>query len=188
MLPDLPESLLKTLLRPLTALLFEAANEDLKAAWDGAVDAVSVFNPQTTVELRLAIRVCIFNILGNQSLAEASNKEIPIDRMLRLQNGALALVRAADKAELRLEERRAARVEGQDPTDDPEELTETDSPRIENAIALLDETKVITAQAAIHGVTWKQAYKQRNLEKRLAKRQERAARTQAQSTGLPPSA
>ena len=186
MLDHLPEPLLKTLLRPLVALLFEAAEEDPKAAWDSAIDAVSLYNPQTTIELRLAVRITVLNILGNQACVEASNKELPIDRSLRLSNGALALIRAADKAEVRLEQRKAARAEGQEPVEDPEELTETESPRIENAIALLDETKVVSAHAAIHGVTWNQAYKQRKLEKRLAKRQEREARMQAQSTGLPP--
>src|ERR1700744_875018 len=98
MLDHLPEPLVKTLLRPLVALLFEAAEEDPKSAWDGALEAVSLYNPQTTIELRLAVRVTVLNLLGNQACVEASNKEIPIDRSLRLSNGALALIRAADKA------------------------------------------------------------------------------------------
>jgi hypothetical protein len=176
MLPNIPDALLRTLLRPLVALLFEAAEEDLKSAWDTAVEAVSLYNPQTTVELRLAVRVTVLNFLGNQACVEASNKEIPINRSLRLSNGALALIRAADKAEARLDQRKAARIEGQEPVEEPEDLTETESPRIENAIALLDKTKIVSAHAAIRGVTWNQAYKQRKLEKRLAKRRERDAR------------
>ena len=188
MLTDIPELLLKTLLRPLMGLLFEVSDEDPKAAFENALEAISVFNPHTPVELRLAVRVCIFNILGNQACAQAGMQDLPVDRSIRLHQGAITLVREADKAEARLEKLQTMRAEGQKQPEpeEVEELTATESPKVEKAMDLLDETKAIAGQAAILGVTWPQAYKQRKLEKQLAKRRDREARMQAQSKGLPP--
>jgi hypothetical protein len=163
-------------MRPLVRVMFEGSNEDIKAAWDNAAEVVKMHDPRTVNELRLAVRVCVLNALGNDACVAGTVNKVPVDRLIRLSNGGLALLRAADKAEDRLEKLRNARIEGKDPVDDPEDLTEADSPAIEKALALLDETKAVAGYAALYGLTWEQAYKQRKQAKRPGKRRDAGMR------------
>jgi hypothetical protein len=176
MFPNIPESLAQTIMQPLVRLMFEAANEDIKAAWASADEVIKMHDPHTANEMRLAVRVCVLNVLGNEACTARAIMDMPLDRTIRLANGGLALIRAADKAEERLETLRNARIEGGESVEDTEDLIETDSPTVERAIALLEETKAVAGYAVIHGLTWDQAYKQRKLARRAGKRRDAGMR------------
>ena len=158
MLAQIPHPLLKVLILPLATLLYEACGEDMKAAWENAIASVKLFEPKSQQEVCAAIRILIFNIQANQAAAQASTQGLSPSLAARIRTGANVLARQADKAEHRLQQLRASRLKTQQQV--------PDSPKPELAPSNQD-------------------YRQRNLEKKLAKRQEREARLQAQAASLP---
>jgi hypothetical protein len=157
MLAQIPHPLLKVLILPLATLLYEAAGEDMKAAWENAIESVKLFEPRSQQEVCAAIRTLIFNIQANQAAAQASTPGLSPSLAARIRTGANVLARQADKAEHRLQQLRAARLKTQEPA------PESSKPAPQT----------------------NQDYRQRNLEKKLAKRQEREARLQAQAASHP---
>lgn len=171
MLADIPQALLKILIQPLAALLFDASDGDMKTAWDNAIASVKLYAPKSETEIRLAIRTLMFNIQANQAAAQASDPSTPAPAAIRIRGGAVALIREADKAERRLNELRAARRKA------PEQATNqqaTQAPKPEPQPQPEPEQPVPDNQA----------YRQRILEKKLAKREERDARLAAMAASL----
>src|ERR1700761_5074544 len=101
---DIPEAWKKTLLLPLVKLMFDAANEDVADAWHQAIDLVKGFYPATELEFRLIVRMAVLNIQANLATEIAGQPNARISQVIRLQSNALALSRAADKAEARLKQ------------------------------------------------------------------------------------
>jgi hypothetical protein len=164
MLADIPQALLKVLIQPLAALLFDASDNDVKVAWENAIASVKLYAPKSETEVRLAIRTLILNIQANQAAAQASDPSTPAPQAIRTRSGAVSLIREADKAERRLNQLRAARRKA------PEQATQAPKP----------EPQPQPEQTAPDN----QAYRQRILEKKLAKREERDARLAAMAANL----
>jgi hypothetical protein len=183
---DLPDSLIETLILPLTALLLAASGNDNATAKANALKLIEVHDPTTVIELRLAVRIELFNIRANQTASEAGTRDLSPEIATRVTAGAISLTREADKAERRLEKLKTARPQAQEeprtqsfsPASDPD--PERESP-LRDPQAVAEEIKQITVHAQANGLPFAKAYKQRKLEKRLALRQERDARLQAAS-------
>ena len=147
-----------------------------------ALKLIEAHDPKTVIELRLAVRIELFNISANQTISRACPSDLPPLIATRVTTGALSLIREADKAERRLEKLKAARPQAQEepqhqaPVSDPYRDAESPS-RDPHVVA--EEIKQITAHAEASGIPFVKAYKQQRLEKRLAIRRERDARLQA---------
>jgi len=175
---DLPDALLHTILHQIAILLLRGANNDIEAARQAAAVVVGAHMPQTEQELRLAARIVAFSLQAGEALAQAANPELPLTRVIRLRTGAVSLTREAEKAERRLEKLREARLRGL--PEEPEPLPQAESPRVEKTTALIEDTRKVAAYAQAHGLSWSEAHRQRNREKRLAERRAKeAARTGA---------
>jgi len=179
---DLPEALFQTILHQIGSLLLRGAGGDMQAARQAAADTLRAHLPQTEQELRLAARIVAFTLQAGEALAQAANPEIPLTRAIRLRTGAVSLTREAEKAERRLEKLREARLQGL--PEEPEPLPETESPRTEKTTALIEDTRKVAAYAQAHGLSWAEAHRQRNRDKRLAERQAKEV-ARASATGAP---
>jgi len=166
---DLPEALIQTILHQIACLLLQGAGGNMEAARQAAATMLRVHAPLTEQELRLAARIVAFSLQAGEALAQAADPEMPINRVLRLRNGAVSLTREADKAERRLEKLREARL--QNLPEEPEPLPEPEeSPRTEATTALIEDNRKIAAYAKAHGLSFTEALKQRRREQRLAAR------------------
>jgi hypothetical protein len=172
-LTDLPKALLQTIIRQIAVLLLKGAGGDMEAACQAAAVTLGAHHPETELEFRLAARVVAFSLQAGEALAQAANPEMPLTRVLRLRTGAVSLSREADKAERQLEKLREARLQGL--PEAPEPLPEAESPRIEKTAALIDDNRKVAAYAQAHGLSWTEAHRQRNREKRLAERHAKEA-------------
>ncbi|HET6607269.1 MAG TPA: hypothetical protein VFG62_11395 [Rhodopila sp.] len=172
-LADLPEALFQTIIHQLAFLLLQGAGGNMEAARQAAAITLGAHMPQTEVELRLAARIVAFNLQAGEALAQAANPEMPLTRVLRLRTGAVSLAREAEKAERRLEKLREARLRGL--PEEPESFPESESPRVEKTTALIEDNRKVAAYAEAHGLSWGEAHRQRNREKRLAERRAKEA-------------
>jgi hypothetical protein len=170
---DLPDALFQTILHQVGLLLLRGAGGDMQAARQAASDILRGHLPQTEQELRLATRIVAFTLQAGEALAQAANSDLPLTRVIRLRTGAVSLTREAEKAERRLEKLREARLQGL-----PEELEpapEAEAPSVEKTAALIEDTRTVAAYAKVHGLSWTEANRQRNREKRLAERHAKEA-------------
>ena len=185
---DLPDSLIETLILPLIELFLAVTGGDKATAKANALKLVEVHDPKTVIELRLAVRIELFNILANQAISQACPPDLPPLVAVRLMTGGLSLIREADKAERRLEKLKAERPQAQEEPQHqatmPEPGPDDESPS-RNPATVAEEIKQITAHAEANGIPFVKAYKQRKMEQRLARREEREARLQA-ADQLPP--
>src|SRR5580692_2502066 len=108
---DIPDAWKRTLMLPLVKLLFDAAGEDVTNAWQQALDLVRGFYPATELEFRLIVRMAVLNIQANLATEIAGQPNARISQVIRLQSNALALSRAADKAEARLKQLQSTRIQ-----------------------------------------------------------------------------
>jgi hypothetical protein len=182
-LTDLPAALLNTIVHQVALLLFRGAGGDIERAQEAALQTISALAPKTDAELRLAARVVGFSLQATEALSQAANPEMPLTRVLRLRSGAVSPVREAQKAERQLEKRQADRMMGIEPATALEAAPEPEPPKIEKTTALIQDNRKVSAYAKAHGLTWTQAYNQRQRDMRLAERQrkqlERAAKVAA---------
>src|SRR5580692_410427 len=139
---DIPDAWKRTLMLPLVKLLFDAAGEDVTNAWQQALDLVRGFYPATELEFRLIVRMAVLNIQANLATEIAGQPNARISQVIRLQSNALALSRAADKAEARLKQLQSTRMQR---TKDREAAPE---PTPESTPAPAAEAKPATTQEA----------------------------------------
>jgi hypothetical protein len=168
-LTNLPEAFLQTFIHQIALLLLNGAGGDMEAALHAAKATIASYNPRNETELRLAARIISFSLQSGEALAQAADPQMPLTRVLRLRTGAVSLAREAEKAERRLEKRREAPID--EPAAAPEPVAEPEPPRVEKTTALIADNRKVAAYAKAHGLTWTQAYNQRNRELRLAERQ-----------------
>jgi outer membrane biosynthesis protein TonB len=209
---DLPDALIEILILPLTELFLAVSGSDRAAAKADALKLIEAYDPKTVIELRLAVRVGLLNVRANQAISHASTPGLPPPVATRLTGHGLSLIREADKAERRLETRKAERPqtpeeqvpegqkpegqkpeeqvpEGQTPEERRQQAPEPDlgaeAPSRDPA-TVAAEIRQITTHAEANGIPFVKAYKQRKIEQREARRQERDARLQAASyPGIP---
>ncbi len=175
----LPAAILETVLTRLAPLFLAGATGDMNAAREAASDMLAAYNPQTPDELHLAANIVGFSFQALEALAQAAIPDMPLTRTLRLRGGAVSLSRESHKAQRRLDKLQTTRRAGI-----PAE-TETKpahpEPKIERSVELIGNTRKIAAAAKIQGLTWTQAYEQRQRDARITASQKRAeARIAAQ--------
>jgi hypothetical protein len=177
----LPAAILETILTRLAASFLTGAGGDIDAARHAATQMLLAYHPGTADELRLAANIIGFSFQALEALSQAAAPDMPVTRCLRLRGSAVSLSREAAKAERRLAQLQKAPqhpVETQ-PKAEPQPAPE---PKIEKALALIQDTSEIATAAKASNLTWTQAYEQRQRESRIAASLKRAeARIAAQA-------
>jgi hypothetical protein len=174
----LPPAVVETILTHLAALFLTGAAGDITAARRAAAQMLAAYHPHTEDELRLAANIVGFSFHALEALGQAATPDLPLTKILRLRGGAVSLSRESHKAQRRLDQLQKARREGI-----PAQPAETPrpEPKIERAIDLIEDTRTVTVAAKAQGLTWTQAYEQRQRDKRIAASLKRAeARVAAQ--------
>jgi hypothetical protein len=186
-LSDLPEAFLQTVVHQIALLLLRGAGGDLKAAQLAAQQTINAYNPRTEAEFRLAACVISFGLQSLEALAQAADPDLPLLRAIRLRSGAVSLAREAHKAERQLERLQADRVPGSEPAP-AETAPQPEPPKMENATAPVQGNRPVAAYAKAHGLTWTQALREREREKRLAERQRKQQERARKDGSIPASA
>jgi hypothetical protein len=161
----LPAAVLETILVRLTALFLVGTGGDPAAARQAASLMLDAYHPETQDELSLAAVIIAFNFQALEALSQSAAPDIPLTRILRLRSGAVSLNREADKARQRLTKLQQARQQGIQAEAQPEPPPQ---PKIEKAVALIQDTAQIADNAKAHGQTWTQIYENRQRERRIA--------------------
>jgi hypothetical protein len=170
-----PGAILHTLLAHLAGLFLAGAGGNREAAEQAAASLLAAYHPETQDELRLAAQVVGFSFHALEALTQTATPDMPLNRILRLRGSAVSLSRESHKAQRRLDERQKSRREGTEPPAEPPQPAQT----VENALAVIDDTKKVAAIAKATGLTWTQAYHQRQRTARVA---EKLKKDQARQT------
>ncbi len=170
-----PAAILETILIRLSALFLAGAGGDLAAARQAAVQMLSDHHPETGDELHLAANIISFGFRALETLAQSAEPDLSLTRILRLRGSAVSLSRQAEKARRSLHQCQKSRLQGgsAEPAQASPEAAQPDPappipPSTPNPPA--DTKLTISALAKAKGLTWTQAYQQRQREKRLAAR------------------
>ncbi|HVY13682.1 MAG TPA: hypothetical protein VHB27_00540 [Rhodopila sp.] len=166
---ELPTAFLYVILSQLAALLLQGAGGNRDEAWEAAKTLVMGHSPQTVTELRLIVRSLTLSLQAGEALAQAVQPDMPLNRVIRLRSGAVALTREATKAERGLEKLHTARAQGQPEPVQPE--PEPVAPSIERVGALIEENITVAAYAKAHGISFTEALQRRQRDKRIADRE-----------------
>jgi hypothetical protein len=169
--PNLPAAILDTILARLALLFLSGAADNTDAARHVAIRMLTEYQPETEDELRLAAQIVGFGFHALAALGQATATDMPLNRVLRLRGSAVSLSRESHKAQRRLDQIQNARRTQPDAA--PQPAPPEPSTRIENAIALIEETGKVQAVAKATGLTWSQAFRQRARDKRLAEKQKK---------------
>jgi hypothetical protein len=145
-------AILDTILGRLALLFLSAAAGDLTAARDAAAQMLSAYQPQTEDELRLAAAIVGFSLHALEALGQAAGPDLPLTRILRLRGSAVSLSRESHKAQRRLDQLQKARRTGSPAASEAPQPMQI-PPKTEKALA---------------GLTWTQAYQQRQRSKAIA--------------------
>jgi hypothetical protein len=172
LLTTLPAAILETILVRLAALFLIGAGNDIAAARQAAAEMLNAYNPETPEELRLAANIIGFSFQALEALAQAAGPDLPITRILRLRGSAVSLNRESAKAERRLAQLQKARQQAIPAEIQPQPVQP--KPKIENAIALIQDTNTVAAAAKANGVTWTRAHELRQRDLRIAASLKRA--------------
>jgi hypothetical protein len=176
----LPVAVLETILSHLAALFLTGAGGDMTAARQAAAQMLSAYHPETEDELRLAANVISFSFQALEALSQAATPDMPLTRILRLRGSAVSLSRESHKAQRRLDKLQTARRAGIPAATQPEPAQS--EAKIEKALDLILDTRAVTVAAKAQGLTWTQAYEQRQRDNRIAAGLKRAeARSVAQA-------
>ncbi|HVY13606.1 MAG TPA: hypothetical protein VHB27_00160 [Rhodopila sp.] len=170
---DLPAAFLRTILHHIAALLLQGANGDYQEALEAAEKVILGQAPRNDAELRLVARVISFTLQSSEALAQAAQPDMPLNRVLRLRSGAVSLAREVTKAERALERRRAA---GPDQSEQPRSEPEpSPAPSVEKVGVLIQENRTVAAYAKAHGISFSEALRRRERDKRVAERERKKA-------------
>jgi hypothetical protein len=176
----LPAAVLQTILTHLAGLFLTGAAGDVTAAREAAAQMLTAYHPETEDELRLAASIVSFSFQALEALGQAATPDMPLTRTLRLRGSAISLSRESHKAQRRLDKLQTARRTGI-PSETQPNPTQPE-PKIEKALDLIENTRTIAGVAKTKGLTWTQAYEQRQRDIRIAASLKRAeARVAAQA-------
>ena len=179
----LPAAILETILTRLATLFLTGASGDTAAARQAASQMLGAYHPETEDELRLAANIVCFSFQALEALSQAAAPDIPLTRIISLRSGAVSLSRESAKAERRLAQLQKARqqaIQAQPAEVRPEPAPP--EPKVEKALALIQDTGAVTVAAKANGLTWTQTYEQRQRDQRIAASLKRAeARVAAQA-------
>jgi len=167
-----PGAILHTLLAHLAGLFLAGAGGNREAAEQAAASLLAAYHPETQDELRLAAQVVGFSFHALEALTQTATPDMPLNRILRLRGSAVSLSRESHKAQRRLDKLQTARRAGIPAEAQPNPAQP--EPKIEKALDLIENTRTIAAAAKTKGLTWTQAYEQRQRDIRIAASLKRA--------------
>ena len=173
---NIPAAILETILTHLATLFLTGAAGHTIAARQAAAQMLAAYNPENEAELRLAATVIGFSFHALEALSQATDPDLSLTRVLRLRGGAVSLSRQSANAERRLAQLQKARRQAI--LAQPGEAQP--APKIEQAP--IEEPATVAAAAKAKGLTWTQAYQQRQRDLHLA-----ASRKKAQVPNVPQS-
>jgi hypothetical protein len=184
----LPTTVVETILTHLATLFLAGAAGDITAARQAAAQTLAAYDPQTEDELRLGANIVSFSFQALEALGQAATPDMPLTKTLRLRSGAVSLSRESHKAQRRLDQLQKARRAGvpAQPAEARPEPAQPE-PNIERATALIEDTRKVAVAAKTQGLTWTQAYEQRQRDLRIAaslKRAEARIAAQAKATAV----
>jgi hypothetical protein len=164
-----PAAILETILTRLAALFLTGAAGDTTAARHAALQMLGAYHPKTEDELRLAANIVCFSFQALEALSQAAAPDMPLTRVLRLRSGAVSLSRESGKAERRLGQLQNPRQQPTQQSIQPQQPEPAQpAPKIDKAVALIQDTGKIAAVAKANNMTWTQAYEERQREARIA--------------------
>jgi hypothetical protein len=176
----LPAAILETILIRLSPLFLTGALGDLAAARQAVVRMLSGYHPETGDELCLAANIISFGFQALEALAQAAEPGLPMTRVLRLRGSAVSLNREAEKARRSLARCQKSRhqadsAEPAEPCPEPDRPNPAQANPVQPILANTphppaNTKSTISAFAKANGLTWTQAYQQRERDKRLAAR------------------
>jgi hypothetical protein len=184
-LANFPAAVLETILIRLAALFLIGANGDATAARQAALLMLGAYHPETEDELSLAAQIIGFSFQALEALGQAAEPDLPVTRILRLRGGAVSLSRESANAQRRLtqlqkDRRQGTLIQAAEPP--------PPSPQPEKPLAPVHNTGPVATAAKAGGLTWTQAYEQRQRDTRIAASLKRAeALVAAKATATPPS-
>ena len=178
----LPAAVVETILTRIAPLFLIGAANNPEAARQAAAHMLAAYHPETTEELRLAANIVAFGFQSLEALSQAATPDMSLTRILRLRGSAVTLSRESAKAQRHLDQLQHARRNAPtiEPTATqpaelkPETPGPTPEPRIEKAIALIQDTAEIAAAAEANNQTWDQAHEKRQHEARIVASLQRA--------------
>ena len=178
----LPAAVVETILTRIAPLFLIGAANNPEAARQAAAHMLAAYHPETTEELRLAAHIVAFSFQSLEALSQAATPDMSLTRVLRLRGSAVTLTRESAKAQRHLDQLQHARRNAPtiEPTATqpaelkPETPGPTPEPRIEKAIALIQDTAEIAAAAEASNQTWDQAHENRQREARIVASLQRA--------------
>ena len=175
MTADVNSTVLETILTHLALLFLTAAAGDPSAARGAAAQALAAYHAQTEEELRLASEILSFSLHALEALGQAADRELSLNRILRLRGSAVSLSREAHKAQRRLDQLQRARTAATQ----PQPQAQTDQPAVSDEMprAIAEAERIAKQVMGKHsGMTWTQSYQKRILTQRMA---ENAKKNQA---------
>jgi hypothetical protein len=163
----------KAIRAPLVISMFEGTDKTPEEGWAQAIDLVKTFAPATDTEFRLVVRMCILNLQANHAASLASRLDTTRSQAIRLQSNAVALAKAADKAETRFKQLQAARIQ-RAKTQDVEQTAAPaadPTPPPAKTLTAKDEAHAIKEYARKHRMTYAEAWGLYQREKKATKAQ-----------------
>ena len=175
MTADVNPTVLETILTHLALLFLTAAAGDPAAARAAAAQALAAYHAQTEEELRLASEILSFSLHALEALGQAADRELSLNRILRLRGSAVSLSREAHTAQRKLDQLQRARTAATQ----PQPQAQTDQPAVSDEMprAIAEAERIAKQMMGKHGgMTWTQSYQKRILTQRMA---ENAKKNQA---------
>ena len=171
LIPSLPAAILDTVLGRLAIFFLTSTAGDMIAARHAAQQMLAAYHPETPGELSLAAEIVSFSFHALETLGQAADPDMSLNRKLRLRGSAVSLSREAHKSQRKLDQLQKARHAGI-----PTQPVQTQDSPAEAVPCEIDATPArpkmsrseTPAKARNPGQTWTQAYQQRQAAKRIA--------------------
>jgi hypothetical protein len=167
------QATLDTVIGRLALLFITGAAGDLIAASQAASQMLGAYNVETNEELRLAAEIVSFSFHALEALSQTDDPDLSLNRKLRLRGSAVSLSRESHKSQRKLDALQRARRAGIPTAGIPAQAQPTNRPKVDNALAHVEETR----QAATHAapkISWSQSLQKRLTAKRMAEKQKKA--------------
>jgi len=109
---NIAQTILDTVIGRLARLFDNGSGGDSAKAHEAARQMLSAYNAETTDELGLAAEIVSLQLHTLEALSDASERDLPLNKVLRLRGGAVSLSRESHKARRELDKLQSARRAG----------------------------------------------------------------------------
>jgi hypothetical protein len=166
------QAILDTVIGRLALLFLTGACGDMIAARYAASQMLAAYNAETPDELGLAAEIVSLQFHTLEALSYASDRDLPLNKILRLRGGAVSLSRESHKARRRLDQLQRARRTGTmvQPQSEPAQPKPAPAqPKADAALGLIEAARAaIETAKKTGGQTWTQSFQKRLTAKRIA--------------------